>query len=246
MEKINFKLISAFSVYIFLSTVGIFIIVNLLNSFLPETLLDTVGNYSETGYLFMQNITNLITYFLLFIILIILFQSELITDFKKSRYDKSFNFKEIITAFLYLLIFSFLGNIITSFFTDTESINQSSIIDMILSKYSIYSIISTLFLVILVEEIIYRKALISFLKNFNFFNNNTIILISGFFFGIVHVIFAGDFFHFFSYFLPGIVLAFYYIKKNQNIWFSISLHFLNNLFSVISILILSLFDYSNL
>ncbi len=246
MEKTNFKSIVTFTLYIFLSTIGVFIMINIINSYLPEIFLDCTGNYSDNGYLLVQSLINFTIYLILFILLLIIYKKELFLDYKKTKFDSTFTFKEVVKAFLYLLLFSFLGNYITSLFTETESVNQSSIVELVLSKYAIFSIISTLVLAVFVEEIVYRKAIISFLKNFNFLNNKTIILISGFFFGIIHIIFTGDFLHFFSYFFPGTVLGYYYIKKNHNIWFSISLHFMNNLLSIISILILSLLDYSNL
>ena len=124
MEKINFKSIVTFSLYIFLSTIGVFIVLNIINSCLSESFFDCTGNYSNNGYLLVQNLINFIIYLILFVLLLIIYRKELILDYKKMKYDSSFSLKEIVKAFIYLLIFSFLGNYITFIFTETESVNQ--------------------------------------------------------------------------------------------------------------------------
>lgn len=240
MKQINFKFIFTISIYIFFSTIGALLIFSTFKFFLPSSFLDSMGNFSDDGILFVNTIGNFIIYIILFIILGLSFKRELILDFKKIKNNPDFSFKEILVAFLYLIIFSALGNFITSFMTTNESQNQTAIVEMILSKYYFFSFASTLILVILVEEIVFRKSLISLLKNCSIKNELLLILIPAFFFGLAHIVFNNDYVHFFSYFLPGLVLSYYYIKKNQNIWFSMTLHFINNLVSVILSIILFL------
>ncbi|MGL4373327.1 MAG: CPBP family glutamic-type intramembrane protease, partial [Turicibacter sp.] len=65
------------------------------------------------------------------------------------------------------------------------------------------------------------------------------LVLSSLLFGFIHVISAGDFIQAIPYVMMGFAVGYVY-PKNQNIWYSIGVHFIQNLFSTV-ILLLSIF-----
>jgi membrane protease YdiL (CAAX protease family) len=128
---------------------------------------------------------------------------------------------------LALMIFS---NAIINFFdVSVTSSNQQSIIDSLIN-FPIYTLIETVFLAPILEELTFR---LSFRKLFK--NDYVFIFLSGIVFGSLHVIGEQNllnYLYIIPYSIPGFIFA-YTLVKSKNICVPISLHFIHNLFMMI-------------
>lgn len=210
--------------------------------------------YTDHASNFLNLWTQISTYFILLIIVIVLLHKDLVKDFFKTKANIKSVLKDVIVGFILLYVASILANAVLIVLNITRaSNNQSDIENMIFNCSNIELILFSIILVIvtpLIEELIFRKSLFGFLKKYNFSSQKT-ILVSALFFGGIHV-FASilsliissapfmeiltEFLLIIPYFAMGYVLSYCYEKSNRNIFVPTLIHVSNNLLSLILIL----------
>ena len=170
---------------------------------------------------------------------------EIKKDFKKF-FNKNIikNILYIIKMFIIFMLIKYVVSFISAFImmalgfdiSNMTSINQSMIEEYVKAA-PILMFITTAILAPIYEEILFR---IGFKRNIK--NRFLFIIISGSLFGLLHIFPLDDgvslllgITQSISYVTMGIVLSYIYIK-NDNIFMSIGVHFLNNLISVIALI----------
>lgn len=183
-----------------------------------------------------MNITFRIIYLIFFEILFIfvlwmIYKRDMNKDFNDFRKNIGKYLKKYIEYWAIMLILMCAANaiIILIKYLFNQGIymskNEEYVHDL-LRKYPIYTIISTVLLAPLEEEIVFRKTVRKI-----FTNKYIYIIVSGLFFGLMHVITSSenilDFIYIIPYSIPGFILAYVY-QKSDNIFASVSIHFIHN------------------
>ena len=188
-------------------------------------------NYKDYTYF------NVLIELILFVVVMLLYNKEFKKDYKIFKLNSKDNIRKIISyfaLFIALKIGTALISSILSFalnYTLGESENQEAVMKLV-SAEPLLMIINTCILAPFVEEGIFR---LSIRKVFN--NKYLFILVSGLFFGMMHI-FPTDLptslalIYSITYVAMGFYLAYIY-TETENIWFVIFIHALNNLFSMI-------------
>lgn len=200
--------------------------------------------YEAQYYFWPESISNFFTKTLkmpvygYFLILDVLTLIIAISVFKNELKDSIKNFikniKDYLKYLLYtMLVFGTLSAVvllICNLIVGEIAENQSA-----LESYNyLYLIFGSLIYAPIVEELIYRGIIRKFIKNDKIF-----IIISGFVFGLAHVIGSStliQYVYIIDYGLCGAYLAFLYTKYN-NIYLNISAHFIINLIATLSMVI---------
>jgi len=230
IEKIiNFlKLLYSLLFFFYFST----FISNVLSSFNID-----ISNFNLLG----KTLFNLAISLFWLIVIILIYQKEVIKDFKEFKINwKSkmlFALKVFAMFMLIKILAGYVSVILSNIFNVTEltSENQSTITDL-LGEYPILMTFSAVCLAPIYEEILFRLGFRKCIKN-----NVLFILISGSLFGLIHI-FPTDLnlgvalIQSIVYVVMGVCLSYYYQKYN-NIFYSIIIHFYNNLLSIIFILL---------
>lgn len=206
-------------------------------NYLVALLFNLVGiNYNTFNY---KDYTyfNVLIELILFVVVMLLYNKEFKKDYKIFKLNFKDNVIKIISyfaLFMALKIGTALISSILSFalnFTLGESENQEAVMKLV-SAEPLLMIINTCILAPFVEEGIFR---LSIRKVFS--NKYLFILVSGLFFGMMHI-FPTDLptslalIYSITYVAMGFYLAYIY-TETENIWFVIFIHALNNLFSMI-------------
>ena len=206
-------------------------------NYLVALLFNLVGiNYNTFNY---KDYTyfNVLIELILFVVVMLLYNKEFKKDYKIFKLNFKDNIIKIISyfaLFIALKIGTALISSILSFalnFTLGESENQEAVMKLV-SAEPLLMIINTCILAPFVEEGIFR---LSIRKVFS--NKYLFILVSGLFFGMMHI-FPTDLptslalIYSITYVAMGFYLAYIY-TETENIWFVIFIHALNNLFSMI-------------
>lgn len=190
---------------------------------IPLTLLGiNYNNLSLTLKIIYQ-----LTYELIFIAIIIyIYKDKIKLNFK----DFVKNFKPYIKKYTEYWAFAVALMIISNIFIiniypNSQATNQQAINELF-NVVPIYVIISSVLLAPILEELIFR---LSF--RYIFKNDTIFIMLSGIIFGGMHIIGSytclADWLYIIPYSIPGIVFA-YTLKKSDNIFVPMSLHFLHN------------------
>lgn len=206
-------------------------------NYLVALLFNLVGiNYNTFNY---KDYTyfNVLIELILFVVVMLLYNKEFKKDYKIFKLNFKDNIIKIISyfaLFMGLKIGTALISSILSFalnFTLGESENQEAVMKLV-SAEPLLMIINTCILAPFVEEGIFR---LSIRKVFS--NKYLFILVSGLFFGMMHI-FPTDLptslalIYSITYVAMGFYLAYIY-TETENIWFVIFIHALNNLLSMI-------------
>lgn len=209
---------------------------------LPELLNNIFGPYITTKEqaLLYSCILNVSLYLLLIVTCFVLLRNDLKQDTKVLKNTPA------ITTFLIIIIgiivaygMNYIGSLITSILTGfdgSNSINESSLREMIASKYGIIIVPTIAFIGPIVEELVFRKALTSVLRSLKI-NDWLIVIIVALLFGSIHVISGGDFVQVFPYIAMGLALG-GIEKKSKNIFPSTCVHIFNNYIAVVLQIIL--------
>lgn len=178
---------------------------------------------------------------ILAVIIILIYRKEIVKDFKEFKINFSnrllFTLKLFGIFMLIKIMSSYVSVILSNVLNIQEltSENQSTITDL-LGQYPLLMIFSSVCLAPIYEEILFRLGFKKCIKN-----NVLFVLISGTLFGLIHI-FPTDLsisialIQSIVYVVMGISLAYFY-QKYDNIFYSIILHFYNNLFSIIVLLL---------
>lgn len=188
-----------------------------------------------------KTLLNLFISIFLTIILVFTYYKDLKNDFNEFKINWKRKVLFALKIFGIFLLMKFLASyisIIISGLFDIEvtvSENQSAI-NEILGKFPILMTFSAVCLAPIYEEILFR---LGFKKCIN--NKWLFIIVSGTLFGLIHI-FPTDLSlgvaltQSITYVAMGLLLAYYYQKFN-NIFYSILIHFYNNLLSIVFIFI---------
>lgn len=184
-------------------------------------------NINVKNFSFVQkNIYLFITDLIYLIILVYLYKDELKSDL--SKFKK--NGDKLITKYfpIYLLGVFLMGisNMIVSSITKIEISSNEEAVRTLIKFYPVYMIFSSVIYAPIVEELIFRK---SIRKIFD--DKVVFILISGFLFGLVHVIggntSSNELLMGIPYIVMGIDLAYIYYKSD-NIFTTMFIHSMHN------------------
>lgn len=179
---------------------------------------------------------NFIIYGVLTILFIVLFKHIFRFDFALTKRDIRKTVKYTLLGFGLMIIFVIINSVVYQYFNITDtSVNQDAINFMFENGRIIDWVllfVFTVFFAPIVEEFVFRKAIVTFFKN----SPAVAILFSGIAFGYIHVT-SGDYIQIIYYMTIGMVLAFFYIKSQYNIFVPIIMHLIFNGFLVSMIII---------
>jgi len=203
-------------------------------------------------YFEIQSYTNFFSYLLMF--LVIPFFGR---DYLKNEIKVFKDYKKVLVIVFEAIVFASVSQGLSYFSTflldkigasSATSENELLIKNMILYGGKPLIVISTVIFAPIVEELVYRKALISILDNWA--NNLNIskeklkaifsIVISGLIFALPHMLSSQGYtplawlILFLVYFISGAILGVIYYYNNKNVYASWSAHTLNNLIAVIN------------
>ena len=161
------------------------------------------------------------------LIIVYIYRQDFIPNFKELKKNIPTYFNKYFKYWILLLGLMGLSNIIiTNFTTTMTSENQQTIVDL-LGQAPIYTIIITMFVAPILEELVFR---LSFRKIFAH-TDILFIFFSGLLFGLMHVLDTLenliDLLFIIPYSIPGFIFAYLYTKE-KNIFLPISIHFLHN------------------
>ena len=199
----------------------------LILSLLPYEFLSLFGiNYNNLNIIVKQ-IYLIIYEMTLTLIIVYIYRKDFIPNFKDFIKNISGFIKKYIKYWVMMVGLMTLSNMIVTMFTTTmTSQNQQSIIET-LGTAPIYTILITIFVAPILEELVFR---LSFRKIFAH-TNFLFIFFSGLLFGGMHVIGTLtnliDLLFIIPYSIPGFIFAYLY-SKSKNIFVPISLHFIHN------------------
>lgn len=164
---------------------------------------------------------------LLFILLLLFVYKK---ELKKDAIDFKDNYKKYISTYIIYYVVGIIlmgaSNVILQHITNLKISGNESAVRELISVAPLYMFFSTVIYAPYVEELIFRKSIRNIVKNKYLF-----IIISGFIFGILHII---DFKNYkeilmgIPYIIMGIDFAYIYYKSN-NIFTTMTLHIIHNL-----------------
>lgn len=192
-------------------------------------LLFVIPNFIDFKYYY-------IVYIILFIYAVFVFRKQLVHDIKIFKeYFKEYNavvFKTWGKALIIIMII----NIIIQIFTDTSTATNQESLQQMFNKIPIAVAALSMIYAPIVEEILFRGVFRKFINKKYLY-----IIMSGFIFGLLHVIddfqTISELLYILVYSTLGCALASLYYKTN-NICTNIYMHFLQNSLSVIGMILL--------
>ena len=159
----------------------------------------------------------------IFIIFIVKYSEKIMKDFKEITLKKLLYI--VLIAIALIGLNEGLTYLFSKFEVATE--NQDMIIEMF-NTFKIPTIISVAIFAPLIEEFVFRYSIETLIKN-----DKVFLLVSSIAFGVLHGIGIITI----LYVLIGLLLGIIYLKFKKNIAAPIIIHFLNNTFSVIMLLL---------
>ncbi len=198
--------------------------------FILPLILGVVGLDKNTG---LMNTINVVAFLFMSILAFVLFKGEILdslSDIKKKP------FKVILIAVVAVIIILVLSSIVVKLSGTTKVTgNQSDI-----GKFVNTGILSVITIVVLgpfVEEVVFRYVIIGeFSKKYNIVLMSIISIIT---FSLVHVktLSIPGILESFSYAVPSIVITTVYLMKQKKMAYTVVLHMLNNLVTVLVLLV---------
>lgn len=180
------------------------------------------------------NIINLIPSLIILIILILLNKEQLKEEYRSINTNSSAKLKKTIKYYLIGLLLMTITNYIVILFNNSLPTNEIEN-RKIISKLPFYSIISMIFIVPFIEELIFRFSYKNVIKN-----KQAFLIITAFIFGLLHVIFNISTPSDILYILPYATLGYYLGKiyyETGSIFYSIAMHSLHNFLCLLMIFI---------
>lgn len=188
---------------------------------------------------YMDNKLDILSKLFMILLNVFIFRKDIIRDLKYFKeYFKEYNSLVLRTYLKSLAVIFILSLSIRLYTGISNATNQETIVDMLKGR-TLYTSILTIIYAPIIEEILFRGY---FRKIIN--NKYLFILLSGFIFGILHVIddykTISELLYIFTYGSLGCFLAYIYYKTN-NICCNIYFHFLQNFISVVLLLLINNF-----
>ncbi|MER0122104.1 type II CAAX endopeptidase family protein [Streptococcus sp. ZJ93] len=142
----------------------------------------------------------------------------------------------LLFFFVAAILFSIIEDVLRQFVHERAELSNDTAIYTAVKQYPVFLILGVMgVLGPIVEELIYRQFLLDFLPNY--MSQSIAVLISSVLFAVLHVhhLQLTEFIGVIGHFGDGLVFALAYLKTNKNIYFPISLHVLNNLMGLLTI-----------
>ena len=202
----------------------LYFIISLIMAFLLK---DLVSNSNK----FYQSIANILDYLVLLVCFIFLFRKIIVPDFYDFKKNGKKYLKDTYQYYIYGFIIMFISNIIiTSFIgmATNETVNRSEFFSLLIASSLSFVIFAPI-----IEELMTRVVLKDTFKNKWIY-----ILLSGFIFGFLHVIFAqniNELFFIIPYGALGSAFAYIY-NKTGNVWTNIFYHAFHNFICILVLL----------
>ena len=175
----------------------------------------------------------------LFILLTVIFiyLKTIVNDFIDYKQNIKYYINNYLKYWFLNLGLMMITNIIIINITNINNSTNQEYITKLLGKYPIYTIVATILIAPLTEELIFRLNIRKIFKN-----NIVFIITSGLVFGALHLTVATSFkelLFIIPYSIPGIIFA-YTLTKSKNIFVPISLHTMHNTLMILLQLLLTL------
>ncbi len=194
--------------------------------FITQTSL--IGFLKITDMTQLVVLTNFISYVFLMIVVLLMFKSELISDFKRIPSAKHYCFG-ILKGEVLVYGSAVAANLILLYvFQLSEDSQNQQMIEQVMATYPLLMASTTVLFAPVIEEVVFRYTIMSRPN----LNPTLALLLSSVLFGLIHVISAGDYIYIILYLAMGLALGYVY-QRSQNIWYSIGVHFLQNFISTI-------------
>ena len=199
-----------------------FIFYLLYSKYMPYILL--FFNYNSLPIFLKLFILVLLDVFLI-MILSFVYLKIIVKDFKDFKKNKKEYINEYAKYWFLNIALMAISNIIISSIIDIKQATNQDYVEDLLVKYPIYSVITTVVIAPVLEELMFR---LNFRKIFK--TDMLFIIISGLVFGMMHMSIATsmkELLFIIPYSIPGFIFA-YTLKKSNNIFVPISLHIFHN------------------
>lgn len=205
-----------------------FLMMDVLSTYLAKLLLLMFPNIDK---LLATAIMQYVIYIPVLIACILLLKNEIkesIEEARKSQYKKFLGIVGIGLISAYAL--NILGSILsTALSTADNSANEAAIEEMFKSSYGMLIVVLVCIIAPIVEEIVYRGAILKGLEKLKI-SPAVALIISSLIFGFIHVLTAGDYAQVFPYIFMGLALGFVY-QKTKSLVASVAIHMLINTIS---------------
>ncbi len=175
----------------------------------------------------------------LFILLTVIFiyLKTIVNDFIDYKQNIKYYINNYLKYWFLNLGLMMITNIIIINITNINNSTNQEYITKLLGKYPIYTIVATILIAPLTEELIFRLNIRKIFKN-----NIIFIITSGLVFGALHLTVATSFkelLFIIPYSIPGFIFA-YTLTKSKNIFVPISLHTMHNTLMILLQLLLTI------
>ena len=175
----------------------------------------------------------------LFILLTVIFiyLKTIVNDFIDYKQNIKYYIDNYLKYWFLNLGLMMITNIIIINITNINNSTNQEYITKLLGKYPIYTIVATILIAPLTEELIFRLNIRKIFKN-----NIVFIITSGLVFGALHLTVATslkELLFIIPYSIPGFIFA-YTLTKSKNIFVPISLHTMHNTLMILLQLLLTL------
>lgn len=212
-----------------LKIIGLYFLVMLVTVGLQYLLVPLFENQLENEAFAITFNTglNFLIYGVLTLLFLLVFKHLFRFDFQLVKRDVSETVKYTLIGFGIMMMLVVLIGLLYQFFDITEVSENQAVLDFMFANgrlidYILLGIFTVIFAPI-VEELVFRKALMTFFKS----SPIVAIVFSGIAFGYIHVT-SGDLEQILYYMIIGFALAFFYYKSKYNIYVPIFMHLLFN------------------
>ncbi len=168
----------------------------------------------------LESIATIITGIIAFVLFAVLYRKRIIEDLKRLS-------KKDLLFVLIMAVVLIGGNYLLGLVITEENVNQDAVVDMV-NTFPVLSVLVAGILVPFVEEMVFRYSFETILKNKWVF-----LMVSSLLFALLHIVGLSTI----IYAYIGVILCITYLRTNKNIVSSTMVHALNNLFSIIMILL---------
>lgn len=179
-----------------------------------------------------KNIYNILYQLILLGIILFIYRRTIIKHLKEF---KNIHFSNYIRYWVLAILLMAISNILINVFAHINTSTNQQIIETSFAKSPISTCLLAVIIAPLLEELVFR---LSFRKMFK--TNILFIILSGLFFGIMHLANASsllELLYIIPYSIPGMIFA-YTLIKSKNIFVPIGLHCIHNILMILLQLLL--------
>ena len=173
----------------------------------------------------LKLVVSIIYEILMLLTVIFIYLKTIVNDFIDYKQNIKYYINNYLKYWFLNIGLMMITNIIIINITSINNSTNQEYITKLLGKYPIYTIIATILIAPITEELIFRLNIRKIFKN-----NIIFIITSGLVFGVLHMTVATsikELLFIIPYSIPGFIFA-YTLTKSKNIFVPISLHTLHN------------------